>query len=176
MKAVSMDLDWLAVVIRSLHLLAAMTAVGGTVFMARALLPAADTLPDDAHQKLRQAVRSRWVLPLHLSITVLMLTGLYNIATISMTSAVPSWYHMTFGVKVLLALVIFYIAISLMGRSAAAERMRQNMGQWLKVNLALAVAVVFLSSMLSKAPKTPKPAEAVSPTTSEAPAGAEATR
>lgn len=169
-----MDLDWLAVVVRVLHLLAAMTAVGGTVFMARALLPAAATLPDDAHQKLRQEIRARWVIPLHLSITVLMLTGLYNIATVSMHQTVPSWYHMTFGVKVLLALVIFYIAISLMGRSQAAERMRQNMGQWLKVNLALAVAVVCLSAMLGKAPKTPKaetPAAAEQPAAAEAPGG-----
>lgn len=153
-----MDLDWLSVLVRVLHLLAAMTAVGGTVFMARVLLPAAGTLPDDAHQKLRQEVRARWVIPLHLSITVLMLTGLYNIAVVSMHQQVPKWYHMTFGVKVLLALVIFYVAISLMGRSAAAERMRQNMSQWLKVNLALAVAVVCLSVMLGKAPKSPKAA------------------
>lgn len=164
-----MDLDWVAVVVRVLHLLAAMTAVGGTVFMARALLPAAATLPDDAHQKLRQEIRARWVIPMHVSITILMLTGLYNLITTTGAYELPKWYHMTFGVKVLLALVIFYIAISLLGRSPAAERMRQDMGKWLRVNLALAVAVVCLSAMLGKAPKSPK-AAADQPVTNSAPA------
>lgn len=167
-----MDLDWVAVVVRVLHLLAAMTAVGGTVFMARALLPAAATLPDDAHQKLRQEIRSRWVIPMHVSITVLMLTGLYNLISTTGAHELPKWYHMTFGVKVLLALVIFYIAISLLGRSPAAERMRKDMGKWLKVNLALAVAVVCLSAMLGKAPKTPKAVSASPAATDAAPAGA----
>jgi hypothetical protein len=63
---------------------------------------------------------------------------------------------MLFGIKFLLALVVLYIASLLAGRSAAAERARQNAKTLLTVNLALATIVVCLGGYMRTIDRTPK--------------------
>ena len=52
-----MEIDWLALVLRWLHLVAAVAAIGGTIFMRVALVPAAAGLPVDVHKTLAEAIR-----------------------------------------------------------------------------------------------------------------------
>jgi uncharacterized membrane protein len=56
-----MQLDWLAIVLRWMHILAAITAVGGTIFMRMALVPSVAILPDAERKALHEQVRSRWI-------------------------------------------------------------------------------------------------------------------
>jgi hypothetical protein len=83
-------------------------------------------------------------------------SGLYNFLLTVSQYQVPSWYHMVFGVKFLLALAIFAIASLLIGKSPAAQAVRARAPLWLNVNIVLAVAVVCLSGVLRTAEKTPK--------------------
>ncbi len=55
-----MEIDFLAVVLRWMHILAAITAVGGTIFSRVALLPAASSLADEPRRVLLEGIRSRW--------------------------------------------------------------------------------------------------------------------
>lgn len=145
-----MQLDWLGIVFRWLHILSAITAVGGTIFMRMALMPSVAVLSDQQHQVLREQVRSRWVKWVMAAILFLIVSGLYNFfAKLHMIDETyKRLYHGLFGVKVLLALVIFFLASALTGRSPAFAAIRQNAKLWLSVNMALAIVVVCISGVL----------------------------
>ncbi len=87
----------------------------------------------------------------HSSIAMLMLTGAFNffmLAILPKIETIP--YHPIFGVKVLAALLVFFLSIALAGRSPGFEKMRQNRRKWLSVIVALAALIVFLSGVLSQ--------------------------
>ena len=60
-------------VLRWIHILAAIALMGGAVFQRFALMPAAAELPEEAHEQLRQSLRGRW------SKLVMMTAGLLQI-------------------------------------------------------------------------------------------------
>ena len=143
-----MDVDPIALVSRWLHILSAITVVGATIYARVAVLPAADAISDDQRRHLQDTLRSLWNVPLHAAILFLLVSGLYNVYVIETRYEVPSLYHALFGIKFLLALVIFYIAISLAGRSKLAQRMRKNARLWLTINMLLAIILVCISGVL----------------------------
>jgi uncharacterized membrane protein len=145
-------------VFRWLHILAAITAVGGTIFARAVVVPALDPLPADQRASLHAAMRARWSKMVAAAIAFLLASGLYNFAIIVVRYQLPRWYHPVFGVKFMLAIAIFGIASLLVGKTAAAERVRGHARFWMNVNIALAVAVVVLSGILRTAEKVPKPA------------------
>jgi len=162
-----MDSAWIVeLLFRWMHILAAITAVGGTIFMRLALVPAVRVLSDEEHAKLREALRSKWARWVHLSIAFLLLSGFYNYLVINAAkNDFPKFYHPVAGTKILLALAIFFIASMLMGRSEAAQRFRQKAPFWLSVNMTLAVIVVLMSGLLktSHGRKPAEPAAALQP-------------
>ncbi len=147
-----MQLDWLGIVFRWLHLLSAITAVGGTIFLRMALVPSVAVLSQEQHQALHEQVRSRWVKFVMAAIAFLIVSGLYNFITkVKSHTIVPDYnwlYQMLFGVKFILALIIFFLASALTGRSPAFAKIRQNAKLWLSVNMALAIIVVCISGVL----------------------------
>jgi uncharacterized membrane protein len=139
-----------ALISRWAHILAAITAVGGTIFIRYALLPSLATLPDEQRRALQESLRARWSKAVMVAILFLLASGLYNFIIINrglgagneaMLGLKPM-YHALFGVKFLLALGIFFIASALVGRSTAFEKVRANAKLWATVNIALAVALV----------------------------------
>ena len=148
-------------VMRWLHLLAAITAVGGAIFALLALHPTvAAQLDSDAGKTLLSGVRERWKKVLHVAIFVLIISGVYNVS--QTIGDRPPVYHALFGVKFLIALVIFFLAMALTGRSEATQKIRDNGNSWLKVVVLLGVTVVCISGYLKFVP--PKSAN---PATSE---------
>jgi len=155
-------------VLRWLHILSAIALMGGALFMRMALLPAAQTLSDDAHETLRAALRARWAPVVMAASGLLLLSGFASfgiyVAQYSFDKSVflGKSYHMLFGLKFVLALPVLYIAATLVGRSATAQRVRQNARFWLTLNLVLATLVVCLGGLLRFAPRAPKQAATVS--------------
>ena len=137
-----------AVLFRWMHILAAITAVGGAIFMRMALLPAAATLPETERKRLEEAVRSRWVKWVMAAILFLLVSGFYNFITMTMRYKLPSLYQGLFGVKFLLALAIFFLASVLSGRSEMAQRFRRDARKWLTLNVVLAVTLVCISGVM----------------------------
>jgi len=168
------EFDLVALVLRWMHILAASAAVGGTIFMRMALLPAAvATLPDDQHRALREGVRSRWAPIVMVAIAFLLISGLYNYMVYSTQLDIPrpykGIYHGLFGVKFILALVVFFLASALVGRSPAMDRFRQKAKLWQSVNLTLVVIIILISGVLRtisnaarSAPNSPSPAASAS--------------
>jgi uncharacterized membrane protein len=146
----------LGLLFRWLHLLAAITAVGGSVFARFVVLPALEPLEDEPRNSLHAAMRARWAKIVAAAIAFLLVSGLYNFFVIVTSYELPRWYHPLFGLKFLLAFAIFAIASLLAGKTPAAEALRKNMRTWLNVNLVLAVVVVCISGVLRTADKVPK--------------------
>lgn len=146
------DVDPILLVSRWLHLLAAITAIGGAMFMRFALQPAArDALEDAAHERLREAVRRRWAKFVHGSIAILLITGGYNFVVMALPPKIDALpYHPIFGLKFLLALCVFVIATALAGRSPAFEPVRRDSRRWLGTLIALAAAIVLVSGVLNQ--------------------------
>ncbi len=159
------QLDWAAIVSRWAHILAAITAVGGTIFMRTALLPAVSVLPEAERKALHDGVRSRWVKFVMLAILFLLVSGIYNIIMKekqlkTVADGAKGLYHMLFGIKFLLAFVIFFLASAVTGRSPAFAKIRENARFWLTLNMILAILVVCISGVLRAIPLEAAPAKA----------------
>lgn len=170
-----MGLDFVELVFRWMHVLAAIVAVGGTIYQRFMVLPALGELPAAERARVADAIRGRWAMWVRAAITFLLISGLYNfLFVVNKRYDLPPLYHALFGIKFLLALVIFTLASFLTGRSGVAQRFVAAARFWLTVNLVLALAVVGISGVLRGLPKQPKtvePPAAVSPD-GPAPAGA----
>jgi uncharacterized membrane protein len=151
-------MTWLVFVLRWFHLIAAMTVVGGTIFMRFALVPSVGALSDEQRKTLHEQVRSRWSKLVMASIAFLLISGFVNYVIFYQTiqtSAWDSWrqsynaiYQAVFGFKFLLAMAIFFIASAVAGRSESLKQFRQNAKLWLTINVILALTVVALSGIL----------------------------
>lgn len=149
--------DIVSLLMRWMHILSAIALMGGTIFMRFALHPALGAIGSDQKQALQAAVRGRWAKWVMATSGFLLLSGIVNIVLYSQAKEVDAkLYHPIVGVKLLLALVIMFIASVLMGRSANAEKFREKTVFWLNVNLALAVAVVLIGGFLRTLHHPPK--------------------
>jgi len=155
----TVELDYVGILFRWTHILAAITAVGGTIFVRVALLPSVAVLPDNERKALHEQVRSRWIKFVMGAILFLLISGFYNFMVKERPPGVTPLYHALFGIKFLLALVVFFIASALVGRSPALARIRQNARFWLTLNMILAITVVCISGVLRALPPGSKPAK-----------------
>jgi uncharacterized membrane protein len=136
---------------RILHIGTAIIVVGGTFFVRFVLFPAASqNLPDDVHARLRTAVMSTWKKIVHAGIVLFILTGAANYYRViaERSHKGDALYHALLGTKIILALVIFFIASALVGRSAAFEGIRRSAPKWMLVNLVLAAVIIAISGFL----------------------------
>jgi uncharacterized membrane protein len=147
-----MDPDFILYTLtRILHIGTAIIVVGGTFFVRFVLFPAAThSLPDDAHARLRTAVISTWKKIVHAGIVLFILTGAINYFRVIADGKHKgdALYHALLGTKIILALVIFFIASALVGRSAAFDGLRRNAPKWMLLNLILAAVIVAISGFL----------------------------
>jgi hypothetical protein len=136
---------------RVLHVGTAIVVVGGTFFVRFVLFSAAtQSLADDAHARLRSAVMATWKKIVHTGIALFLLTGGINYYRVIATGTHKgdAVYHALLGTKIILALVVFFIASALVGRTPAFDGMRRSAPKWLLVNLLLAAIIVATSGFL----------------------------
>jgi uncharacterized membrane protein len=151
-------IDIIDILVRWMHILPALTMVGATIFMRFALHPSLGTLPDSQRAELQAAVRGRWSKVVMASIGLLLLSGIINIGLMATRGQLPGGlYHPLLAIKILLALVVFYIASLLVGRSGTADKIRRNASFWLTLNVVLAVTVVCIAGVMRSADHSPKP-------------------
>ena len=149
---------------RVLHIATAIVLVGGMFFVRFVLLPAATAnLPDDLHAKLRGAITATWKKIVLLGTGLFIITGAINYYRVLATGTHKgdALYHALLGTKIILALVVFFIASALVGRAAAFEGMRRNPRRWLLVNLLLAGVIVAVSGFLKVRDVPAKPVTAI---------------
>jgi uncharacterized membrane protein len=146
---------WLMLVLRVLHILGAVVLVGGVFYLRAVVAPAmpGGATVDDWFAG-RRAAWARWVAT---ATTVLLVTGFLNYLHVTQTN---EHYQAVFIVKVLLSLVVFFLAAASAGTTRLANRFRQNMRTWLTVCLAAGVLAVALGGVPLPFPWTRKPRNA----------------
>ncbi|WP_199756807.1 hypothetical protein [Tautonia sociabilis] len=164
----SMPLDVLS---RWVHVGTAIVILGGSVFLRFVLIPAAEGLPEDEHQALRDRLLARWRRFVFAGIALFLLSGLYNYLAVSLPRhRGDGLYHGLMGLKILLALAVFFLASALAGRSKAFEGIRRANRNWLSVTLVLGFAIVALSGFLKVArPGASPPPASSAPSSAEPP-------
>src|SRR3954464_2838898 len=112
---------------RWLHVGTAIVLLGGSVFLRFVALPAAERLTSEASETLRERVRATWKLFVHAGVALLLVSGLYNyLAVLAPKHQGDGLYHALMGIKILVALAVFFLVEVLVGRAAAFEKLRQN--------------------------------------------------
>ncbi len=159
-----MDADTLFnILMRVVHVMSAVVLLGGACYVRFVLLPAAAELPEAEHAALRERLLSRWKSIVHRGIGLLLITGFYNYLEVtSPQHRGQGLYHMLMGIKILLALGVFFLASALVGRAAAFEGLRRQPRQWLTILIVLAGVVVGIGSAIKVAlpPAAAAPADA----------------
>ena len=151
-------MDALLLLLRWMHIFGVVILVGGLFFSRFALLPALADTEEDSREKLQERIRRKWLPWVIIAITFLLVSGLTNFLLFNSTVKSQGWgdgewmkqtsYHAIFGVKFLLALVVFYFASGLVGRGSGTAWIRSDRARWLGVTLGLAVAIIMLSGWL----------------------------
>lgn len=146
------------VALRWAHILAAIVAVGGLFFARFGLLPGLKGIDADTQAKIHESIRKSWLPWVIIAITLLLATGLVNFLLFNNRVKEEEWaggqwmkrenYHLLFGVKFLLSMVVFYFASALVGRGRGTQWLRDNRARWLSFTLLLAIAVVLLSGWM----------------------------
>jgi uncharacterized membrane protein len=144
--------------LRWAHVLAAIVAVGGLVFARFALLPALGELDEQTRDRIHDRIRRAWLPWVIGAITLLLASGLANFLLFNARVRDEGWaggdwmrltgYHALFGVKFLLAMLVFFLASGLVGRGAGTAWVRRDRATWLTLAIGLAVAVVMISGWM----------------------------
>ena len=148
-----MTADYLVTLVaRWLHIVAAALAIGVPIFMRFVLMPARNRLEEGQRAVLHEAIMARWRIFVYVMIVVFLATGFWTFLGAARWSTFDAdakfRYHLLFGIKVLIALAMFFISSALAGRSAALARMRANAKMWVNVLVLLGLCVVGISGVL----------------------------
>lgn len=160
-----MNIDFVALLLRLLHIIPAIFLAGGVFFMWTSLLPAAGSVGDDTRKELLAAVRARWSKVVMASSGLLLVTGLYNFVMNAKgyEYAGGPLYHILGTIKLLLGLAIMFLVARLSGKSASAEKFRERQTHWVMMTTILLFAVILLASTMRTLEKTPKPPKEETP-------------
>jgi len=144
---------YMMLIMRWMHILAAVIMLGGSTFIYLVLTPALSVaLPDDQRAEVSTAIRSRWKLFIPWLIGAFLISGFYNYLMVTRHlhdgADNESLYHMLFGIKFLLSLVVFLLISFMVGRTSIAQRMQANSGTWMGITIALAIVVVLIGGYM----------------------------
>lgn len=160
-----MDTDLiLPVLSRWIHVGTAIVLVGGTAFFRFVVVP---SLGDDS-SGLVGRIRDRWKKIVHAGIGLFILSGAYNFALMIPKHTGDKLYHPLLGIKMLLALVVFFLASALVGNKAGTQKFRDDSKKWTSIMLLLAAVIVGISGFVKVRPYSPAAAASVEADTDEA--------
>ncbi len=142
----------LLLVLRYMHILGAIIMMGGAIYIRFILMDASQFLPGDQRAELLSAAKRKWSRWVMLGTALLLLSGLTNMGLASRQEfsglATSAQYNMLLGIKLILALPIFFVAALLSGKSALAQKIEQKSTFWLNVCLVLALIMVLMGGYL----------------------------
>ena len=98
----------LTALMRWVHISSVVTLIGGIVYARFVMIPAESSLSPDARTTLDDSAAAHFRPVVFAAIAGLLLSGIYNYLSKPGHSA---WYHALFGVKILLVLHVFSVAI-----------------------------------------------------------------
>jgi uncharacterized membrane protein len=141
---------------RWLHIISAVFAVGGILFYYFIYMAVSTkALSEDVASSLRSALMKRWKPFLHPTIIIFLVTGFYTYMMVGhpMHDEQPL-YHALFGVKFLLAIVVFALFIILTSTMNWSAGFRDKKGMWLLL-VVLSLSIVLIGGVMRVLPITP---------------------
>jgi hypothetical protein len=129
----------LSIFMRFLHIISAITLLGGVFAWRFGAIPATAALASETRAKVGDAIASTWRPFVILAIIGLLISGIYNFLN---KAGLPPAYHAVIGIKLLLALHVFAAAF-LAARPNNMRRERQLTGVAIS-----GVVIVILSAVL----------------------------
>jgi len=136
-------------ILQWVHLTAVVLGVGGMAFLLIVLTPGLGDLQPEQRQRLAKLVMNRFRWVLWSAMAVLLLSGLYNIREYYWEVAWgKSWELLT--VKIVLAGVVFAIALAVTLPFKLFDWVRARRQTWLAIAVGLAVVVIFISAYLRR--------------------------
>ena len=139
----------LPLVMRWIHMLSALTMVGGSVFLWLVYLPISSRiLSEEERAKLYEPLMRRWKLLVHPTIILFLVSGFYTyIAVTRFQHEGQAIYHMAFGIKFLAAMVVFAFMIILTSTMSWSVKLREHQGLWWAFMASIAVVVLLAGFM-----------------------------
>jgi len=152
-KCIMENISVLDIIMRWLHLIGAIVAIGGSIFALFVLLPSISGLAEDIRSEIYESVRSRFSKLFMFAIAALLISGFYNYLGNEMSNHEgQSAYHILMGIKIMLAMGVFFLGSALLGRSAAFEGIRRKRRRWMVRNILLALLIIAIAAVLAKMP------------------------
>lgn len=134
---------------RILHIVGAVILVGGIAYLRKVVAPAAVPGEGDPVDRLYSGRRAAWARWVGIATGLLLATGVINTVLVMKTYPnLPGGYHAMLGTKILLALVVMFLAAILAGTTPAALELRKATKGWLTVALVAGLAVIIVASTL----------------------------
>jgi hypothetical protein len=129
------------------HILPAIILGGGLVMLGFAWVPAIQRRGEDLEQAIR-VWSPAWPRIVAGCTLLLLVTGLVNFLRKIREPSIDSSYHMIFGIKFLLGLVLFFLAAVLTGRTGLAQRMRAKGRLWFPLAAILALVLALIGGWM----------------------------
>jgi uncharacterized membrane protein len=145
----------LPVLMRWTHILSAVVVAGSILFYVLVYRRAvAGLLSEEDQEKLRWSLMKKWKLFLHPPILLFLVSGFYMYIVMTKDGH-PNQpiYHMIFGIKFLLALVVFALFIILTSTMNWSAGLRNKPGLWALLTI-LVLIVVMLGGVMRVLPLT----------------------
>jgi len=143
----------LALVLRWMHIVPAVVGGGAPIFARIVLLPALETLPDVERLLVKETIDQRWRVVVRVCITLLFVSGIANFVLYQApVHKGQSLYHALFGVKFVAAMIVFFLASALSGRSAALAPIRANSRFFVGAAASLVLVILLISGVLRSIP------------------------
>ena len=134
-------------IVQWIHLVAAVIAVGGMVFVLFILMPSLGVLGEDQRALLTKKVLGRFRWASWGAILLLIGSGLYGVRVRAWEAPWgPYWKLLT--LKIFMALVVFVIILLLTLPIPALEPFRAKRRKWLSIALGVALGVILISAYL----------------------------
>jgi len=145
-----------ALVSRVLHVASAAILVGGLFYLRLVVAPQI-AKHDTSAEKVFGTRRRTWGLTVMATTLLLRASGFYNLFMVIIwpNESLPPLYHMLFGMKFLLALVLFFVAAAIGGKSSMADKFRASLRPLLNLALAVSVAILILAAVMRSIEKIP---------------------
>lgn len=132
-----------------IHLMAGVVGLGGMGFLLLILIPSLGVLSAEHREALSKAVAGRFRWASWGAMTLLLLSGLYNIRRYYWEEPWDrAWKFLT--LKILLSFVLFAIVLALTIPFKLFEPLRARRRTWLLVAFILGVVVVLISAYLRR--------------------------
>jgi uncharacterized membrane protein len=139
----------MSTIIQWVHIMSAVIGLGGMGFMILILIPSLSVLSPEQREALSKAIASRFRWATWSAVTLLLLSGLYNVRRFYWEEpGGRAWDFLT--LKILLSFTLFAIVLGLTIPFRLFEPLRVRRRNWLLVAFILGVVVVLISAYLRR--------------------------